>query len=87
MPNNTYQAQLSTPEEDKILNELGESLSAWLRERLAGMDQKNAYSLALTTLMLFTASAGAGSNISKEAFVDMMSRYFDVHRAALKKQS
>lgn len=84
MPNDTYQAQVSTPEQDKILNELREGLSAWLVE--AG--KKNVdYSLALTALMLFTASGVVGANISKQVFLDLMGRYHDMYQAALKKQS
>lgn len=84
MPNDTYQAHVSTPEEDKIINELGESLSAWMAGRITKNTDR---SLVLTTLMLFTASAAVPANVSKEAFIDLMGRYYDMHLAALKKQS
>ena len=84
MPNDTYQAHVSTPEEDKIMNELGESLRAWMDGRIT---KNTDCSLVLTTLMLFTASGVVAANISKEAFIDLMGRYYDMHLAALKKQS
>ena len=84
MPNDTYQAQVSTPEQDKILDDLREGLRAWLK----GAGEQNIdHSLVLTSLMLFTASGVSATNIPKEAFVDLMGRYYDMYKAALKKQS
>lgn len=84
MPNDTYQAHVSTPEEDKIINELGESLSAWMADWITKNTDRG---LVLTALMLFTSSAAVPANVSKEAFVDVMGRYYEMYRAALKKQS
>ena len=83
MPN-TYQAQVTTPEQDKILDELRKGLSWWL----VGAGEKNIdYSLALTALMLFTASGAAGAATPREAFLDLMGRYYDMYVTAMKKQS
>jgi hypothetical protein len=80
----TYQAQVSTPEQDKILDDLREGLRVWLK----GVSEKGVdHSLVLTALMLFTASGAAATDIPREAFVDLAGRYFDMYKKTLKAQS
>ena len=81
----TYEAQTTTPEQDKILAELNESLTEWLRVQVD--DKKIDHSLLLTALMVFTSSAVSATDIPKEAFVDLMGRYYDIYRTKLKAQS
>jgi hypothetical protein len=73
----TYET--TTPEQDKILAEL----RAGLRDWLLGADRKGIdHSLALTALMLFTSSGAAGvANITREEFLDLLGKYFDLYRA------
>lgn len=84
MTNKSYQAHVSTPAEDAILAELREGLQAWLK---AAADKNIEHGLALAALMLFTASGAATTDISREAFVDMMSKYFDIYRKNFRAQS
>ena len=84
MSDKTYQAKTTTPEQDRVLDELRASLVEWLlKTNEKGID----HSIVLTALMLFTASGVAATEIPKEAFLDMMSRYYDIYRTTLKAQS
>lgn len=84
MTNKSYQAQVSTPEEDAILAELREGLQAWLK---ASADKGIEHGLALAALMLFTASGASATDIPREAFIDLMTKYYDIYRANFKAQS
>jgi hypothetical protein len=77
----TYQAHVSTPEEDATLAELREGLQAWLK---ASADKGIEHGLVLAALMLFSASGAAATDVSREAFVDLMGKYFDVYRENFK---
>jgi hypothetical protein len=79
-----YEATLTTPDQDLVLDELRASLTEWL---IAQANKGVNHSLVLTSLMLFTASGVAPTTISKEAFIDMMGRYYDIYRMALGAQS
>ncbi len=80
----TYRAEVSTPEQDKILDDLRDGLREWLATAAGkGVD----HSLALTALMLFVASGASATDIPKQAFIDLMSRYYDAYKTALKAQS
>jgi hypothetical protein len=84
MPNDSYQAQVTTPAEDKILDDLREGLRTWLLDASnRGVD----HSLAITALMLFVASGVAATDIPREAYLDLAGRYYDMYRKTLKAQS
>jgi hypothetical protein len=80
----TYRAEVSTPEQDKILDDLRVGLREWLG---AAADKGVDHSLALTALMLFTASGASTTDIPKQAFIDLMGKYYDAYKTALKAQS
>jgi len=70
--------ETTTPEQDKILDGLRAGLRAWLLDAgRQGID----HSLAMTALMLFTASGAASSmSITREEFLGVMALYFDTYR-------
>jgi len=84
MTKNSYQAHVSTPEEDAQLQRLREGLQDWLKR---SADDGVEHGLALTALMLFTASGAAATDIPREALVDLMGRYYDIYRKNFKEQS
>jgi hypothetical protein len=74
----TYQVTTTTPLEDQQLEYLRAGLVTWL----AQAEQKGIeHNLALTALMLFASSGVAASAIPREAFIDLMTRYYDIYRA------
>ncbi len=79
-----YQAHVSTPEEDAQLQHLREGLQEWLKK---AADEGIEHGLALTALMLFTASGAAATDIPREAVLDLMGRYYDIYRKNFKAQS
>ncbi len=70
-------AEFSTPEQDEMIRQLRDRLSAWLaRAVLDGYD----HSLALTALMMFTASgAVSAKRVEREEFLEVMGMYFDLY--------
>ncbi len=73
--------ETTTPEQDEILAALRAGLRDWLLD--AGHNGVD-HSLALTALMLFTASGAAGvTSVTKEDFLDLMGRYFDSYRKSI----
>ncbi len=70
--------ETTTPEQDEILADLRAGLRDWLLDAgRRGVD----HSLALTALMLFTSSGAAGvTSVTREAFLDLMGKYFDSYR-------
>lgn len=70
-------AEFSTPEQDKVIGELRDSLAKWLAQAaLDGYD----HSLALTALMMFTASGAVSTHrVSRDEFLEVMGMYFDLY--------
>jgi hypothetical protein len=74
----TYEVTTTTPEQGKQLDHLRTGLTTWLMQA----EQRGIpHEIALTALMVFTASGVASSEIPREAFVDLMGRYYDIYRA------
>jgi hypothetical protein len=70
-------AELSTPEQDKAIGELRDRLAAWLAQ--AAHDGYD-HSLALTALMMFTASGAVSTKrVEREEFLEVMAMYFDLY--------
>ncbi len=77
-------AEQATPEQDKQLEELQQSLEDWVKAANAkGID----LGVVLTALMLFTASAAAPADIEREEFLDALGKYLDMYRGLMKRQS
>lgn len=70
-------AEFSTPEQDKAIRELRDRLAAWLAQAAHdGYDN----SLALTALMMFTASGAVSTKrVQREEFLEVMGMYFDLY--------
>ena len=74
----------TTPEQDKILDDLREGLRQWL---LRAGERDVEHDLCLTALMLFTASGVASSNIDKDAFLQVMGHYYDAYRKGIEERA
>jgi hypothetical protein len=80
----SYEAHVTTPEQDAQLKKLREGLQEWLTKAAEGGVE---HGLALTALMLFTASGAASTDIPREAVLDLMGRYYDLYKKSYKAQS